>query len=713
MSDYVHTSIGAGYNSSSNLNTEFSGIESAIATKLDADGGFLTADIDANSKKILNLPDGTQAGDSVNYGQLVNRAAFQAGEEKYYDTVALWQADTTTATGDVAVIKDRANGIFDVITGTGTANTWNIVAHSTLSLSIELRDSEIITIKKFGAVGDDSTDNAGPLQATIDNSTTSVLVGQGVFFSDTKLTASASIMIKGISKESSVLKGPTNTGTTTGTTLLIDDADDVEIRDLTIDGNRQVSETKTSGADRITLNIVGNVAGNPIKRVLIENVRITNTAYHGIAIEHVDELIINNLWIDDCYGNGLVVSGVNNVNINNINGIDIGNLQAQNFRSGSVLIINGRSATTQATLNVTVDGIVCENTTDSAVYLGDSTTLGSGSATVNNVVINNSGKDGIKCENGFSNTSFSNVRIDKCANTSVRFQSTTGRHTLTNAIITNGGFNAIGTDYTGGTGVSESLQLNPVGLYIQAPDVTITNVIVDSVIDAPDDNGFGDCIYARESDRLHISNTILKNSDTRGIRIEGCSDFNISATVRDCGLNGIGTTAGVTVGAYTATNSNGTLQLNSKDEQGTKTMDYAFRVFASQGPVYLKNIIGLDTDHATGSYTVDSSADVRFMNGNDFGDTSQPALTFTSADATPSVKGYKVFKTNGTTAITDFDDGQIGDTIKILAQANITITDGAPIILNGSVDFTMTPTDTLTLTMYNDQIWSEDARSVN
>jgi len=62
---------------------------------------------------------------------------------------------------------------------------------------------------------------------------------------------------------------------------------------------------------------------------------------------------------------------------------------------------------------------------------------------------------------------------------------------------------------------------------------------------------------------------------------------------------------------------------------------------------------------------------------------------------------------------TDFDDGHIGQTIHILADADITITDGAPIILNGIVDYDMTDTDTLTLTMFNNQVWQEVGRSVN
>ena len=88
-------------------------------------------------------------------------------------------------------------------------------------------------------------------------------------------------------------------------------------------------------------------------------------------------------------------------------------------------------------------------------------------------------------------------------------------------------------------------------------------------------------------------------------------------------------------------------------------------------------------------------------------------VTFTSTDATPSISSSTVFKTAGTTAITDFDNGVVGKTIQILATASITITDSSAIILSGSVNYDMTATDTLTLTMFNDQVWQEVARSVN
>jgi len=94
-------------------------------------------------------------------------------------------------------------------------------------------------------------------------------------------------------------------------------------------------------------------------------------------------------------------------------------------------------------------------------------------------------------------------------------------------------------------------------------------------------------------------------------------------------------------------------------------------------------------------------------------DSFNQVVTTLANDATPSVTAGNLFKTGGTTTITDFDDGVVGQTIKILAEHAVTITDGTNILLNGSANFVMAAGDTLTLTMYNDQVWVEDARQVN
>lgn len=87
-------------------------------------------------------------------------------------------------------------------------------------------------------------------------------------------------------------------------------------------------------------------------------------------------------------------------------------------------------------------------------------------------------------------------------------------------------------------------------------------------------------------------------------------------------------------------------------------------------------------------------------------------ITFADG-GTPSVIAGNKFITGGTTAITAFDDGVVGQTIEILSAHTITITDGAGIDLAGGSNYSMTATDTLTLTMYNSGVWVEVGRSVN
>lgn len=83
-------------------------------------------------------------------------------------------------------------------------------------------------------------------------------------------------------------------------------------------------------------------------------------------------------------------------------------------------------------------------------------------------------------------------------------------------------------------------------------------------------------------------------------------------------------------------------------------------------------------------------------------------------DATPSIAaGGDIWTTGGTTPITDIDDGTHGQIITLLAEHTITITDGTNILLNGSANFDMTNTDTLTLIYKTDNRWYEISRGDN
>ena len=91
----------------------------------------------------------------------------------------------------------------------------------------------------------------------------------------------------------------------------------------------------------------------------------------------------------------------------------------------------------------------------------------------------------------------------------------------------------------------------------------------------------------------------------------------------------------------------------------------------------------------------------------------QTALVALADDATPSVLGLNYFLTGGTTTITDFDDGVEAQVITVIAEHSLTITDGTNIFLNGSADFDMDATDSLTLICKADNKWYEISRSDN
>jgi hypothetical protein len=82
-------------------------------------------------------------------------------------------------------------------------------------------------------------------------------------------------------------------------------------------------------------------------------------------------------------------------------------------------------------------------------------------------------------------------------------------------------------------------------------------------------------------------------------------------------------------------------------------------------------------------------------------------------DATPTVQGTDSLRSLGVTAITDFDDGVEGQTFTFFAETTINITDGTNILLSAGGTWTMTDTDTLTLTQKADGKWYEVSRGDN
>ena len=126
----------------------------------DSNGVFPDIFITGTYKVILTTKDDIQTG----FGEkdpIVESVDLTVISGLNPDTLAAWQADASAQVGDVVTTKERSTGkgggaTGDVITGTGTANGANIVAHDTLSLSWVLRVGEFIIPEQFGLFPDNT-----------------------------------------------------------------------------------------------------------------------------------------------------------------------------------------------------------------------------------------------------------------------------------------------------------------------------------------------------------------------------------------------------------------------------------------------------------------------------------------------------------------------------------------------------------------------------
>ena len=155
MSDYTHTSIGSGYNTTSAINTELTAVETAVATKLDSDGGFLTTLLDANSNKLINLPDAASNGEPVTLRQ------YTADAGSIGTTTAPLVTYTAPGTGAVAS-------------------------------TVQAKLTESVSVLDFGAIGNGVADDTVAIQAALDSITSgTVIIPSGTYKISSALTATS------------------------------------------------------------------------------------------------------------------------------------------------------------------------------------------------------------------------------------------------------------------------------------------------------------------------------------------------------------------------------------------------------------------------------------------------------------------------------------------------------------------------------------------
>lgn len=142
------------------------------------------------NKELTDLPEATSAGsldifhvkDSLNVDKkitldnLSKTLTYSTQPELTVATMVANPKYTTASVGKTVVetkefsTGNGGGGIYDIISGTGTANGYNIIAHGTNSISFVLRTNEYgsIDVRQLGANGTPSTDPAA-FQHALDN----------------------------------------------------------------------------------------------------------------------------------------------------------------------------------------------------------------------------------------------------------------------------------------------------------------------------------------------------------------------------------------------------------------------------------------------------------------------------------------------------------------------------------------------------------------
>ena len=138
-------------------------------------------------------------------------------------------------------------------------------------------------------------------------------------------------------------------------------------------------------------------------------------------------------------------------------------------------------------------------------------------------------------------------------------------------------------------------------------------------------------------------------------------------------------------------------------------VDLTVNAPSAQTPLRIQNYLGPN------AYTAESLSASRYdipFNAN-FKQATNFKTGTLAATATPSIANGDIWFTSGTTAITNFTGGTIGQIIRVLSTGNITITNGASIQLAGATNFAMTDLDVLSLVYVSSSLWREVSRSVN
>lgn len=175
MSKVTLTDLTAGYGLQAAYNANNDALKAAFDNTVSRDGSLpnaMLADLDMNSRKILNVATGTSSGDAVNLAQLMDKAfsELDVGEVPVVASIGAMLALPTPSTGDTVIVTEEGRGGLFVYDATLSAtDDSGVIIDGWVR-----RFTGPINVRWFGAVGDydpnamSGTDSSVAFQAAID-----------------------------------------------------------------------------------------------------------------------------------------------------------------------------------------------------------------------------------------------------------------------------------------------------------------------------------------------------------------------------------------------------------------------------------------------------------------------------------------------------------------------------------------------------------------
>ncbi len=724
-------SVGGGFTGTDNVQANFATLQTLLADALSRSGASpntMSSNFDMNSNLILNLPQGTSVGHAVEFSQFAGSTLDNEFTGYTVQDITATAGQTaftliTAYTPGISALRVYVNGVYQspasytetsatVVTFSEGLDVGDVASfvHSAFTAASSLASSavtyapggtgavasnvqaklrESVSILDFGAVADGTTDNAAVFTLAIAKGG-SIYVPAGNFAIDSTVTlVGNSVLI--LAADATITWGGAPGGTmfdTTSTTIVKQSGIISEIGgkiDMTDAGFFLDAHT-----------IEDCEFGN----LVISGTRITSTVFRisgdSTGGGNCNHNHIHDIKHNSAGGFGTLIHLRHN-NSDASTGIfhtSLGNLHALNGNAASIRLTGTENTVFygMVQLNVNIDGargVLCEQDT-----VATKETL---HTYFDNLVIRGGtpGTDqiGLKLEdatenfriNNFNPTAVSLTSVFDIASTVVSYflgynenQGSPLYHTQ----VATGSGELSRWERSGGEAQialfdSEATPASGIGrIKFQGNDDAGNETNYAAIIASVDDD------TNTSEDGSLTFNTIIAGTETGTMLLKAGSVVCGVAQLADAATDGFLYVPTTTAGAPT----------------GTPTTN------SGMAPVVIDDTNDKIYIYSSGAWVTPADAGV-----------GETTVTFGSGDATPSVLSSGTFKTAGTTTITDFDDGVVGQTIYILATASITIAKTAAINLQkqgaGLLNFNMIAGDSIKFKMYNTGVWEEVSRS--